>query len=352
SRLTRVIDYPARDMTVTVEAGIRIEELSQLLAKEHQRLPLDIAQPHRATLGGAIATNCSGPRRFGHGTLRDYVIGITAIDAGGLLFKAGGRVVKNVAGYDLCKMLIGSQGTLAVITQVTLKLRPIPEACAWLWMSVGQWRALEPLLARLLTSAARPVAVEVLDPQAAADIGAEARVELPAGGPVLGIAVEGLSADVRWQLEQLSQELRAVGGADGFITLPSSEALWAALTEFQTATEEPLTFQANLLPSRTVEFLEQAHARRVRLQAHAGTGSVIGHLPDEVSSATAAEEILGPLRQLARSAGGNLVIVNCEEQWKSTLSVFGEPESSWSLMRKLKAELDPHDLLNRGRMWR
>ena len=352
SRLTRVIDYPARDMTVTVEAGIRIEELAQLLAKEHQRLPVDIAQPNRATLGGAIATNCSGPRRFGHGTLRDYVIGISAIDAGGLLFKAGGRVVKNVAGYDVCKVLVGSLGTLAVITQVTLKLRPIPEAVGWLWLSVPEWRLLEPLLARLLTSAARPTAIEVLDPQSATDIGAEARVELPTGGPVLGIAVEGLSADVQWQLEQLTQELRAVGGAGDFLTLPASDALWTALTEFPTATEEPLTFQANLLPSHTVAFLEQAHARGVRLQAHAGTGIVVGHLPDSVSTAEAAAAMLTPLRQLAREGSGNLVIVNCEEQWKASLPVFGEAESSTALMRRLKSELDPQDLLNRGRMWR
>jgi glycolate oxidase FAD binding subunit len=352
SRLTRVIDYPARDMTVTIEAGIRIEELAQLLAKEHQRLPVDIAQPNRATLGGAIATNCSGPRRFGHGTLRDYVIGITAIDASGLLFKAGGRVVKNVAGYDLCKVLVGSLGTLAVITQVTLKLRPIPEAVGWLWLSVPEWRLLEPLLSRLLTSAARPLAIEVLDPQSAADIGAEARVELPTGGPVLGIAVEGLSADVQWQLDQLTQELRAVGGAGGFLTLASSDALWTALTEFPTATEEPLTFQANLLPSRTVAFLEQAHACGVRLQAHAGTGIVVGHLPDSVSTAEAAAAMLTPLRQLAREGNGNLVILNCEERWKASLPVFGEAESSTSLMRRLKMELDPQDLLNRGRMWR
>src|SRR5262245_17199545 len=109
--LDQVIDFPARDMTVTVQAGITIAKLQALLAPENLQLPIDVSQPARATLGGIIATNASGPRRYGYGTLRDYVIGISAVNDEGNEFKAGGRVVKNVAGYDLCKLLVGSLGT-------------------------------------------------------------------------------------------------------------------------------------------------------------------------------------------------------------------------------------------------
>src|SRR4029077_853691 len=123
----RVIDYPARDMTITVQAGLPIAVLQRTLATENQRLPLDVPRPELATLGGALATNVSGPRRYGFGTLRDYVIGITTVNDEGHEVKAGGRVVKNVAGYDLCKLHVGALGTLGVITQVTLKLRPLPE---------------------------------------------------------------------------------------------------------------------------------------------------------------------------------------------------------------------------------
>src|SRR6516164_4771035 len=125
--LDQVLDYPARDMTITVQAGITMANLQTLLAKENQQLPVDVPLADRATLGGAIATNASGPRRYGYGTLRDYVIGISAINDEGHEIKAGGRVVKNVAGYDLCKLYIGSLGTLGVITQVTLKLKPRPD---------------------------------------------------------------------------------------------------------------------------------------------------------------------------------------------------------------------------------
>ena len=126
--LNRVIDYPARDMTITVQAGITIAALQAELAKEGQWLPVDVASPEQATLGGAIALNQSGPRRYGYGTLRDYVIGISFVTDDGVEVKAGGRVVKNVAGYDLMKLQIGAVGTLGVVTQVTLKVKPRPEA--------------------------------------------------------------------------------------------------------------------------------------------------------------------------------------------------------------------------------
>ncbi|MBC7857148.1 MAG: FAD-binding oxidoreductase, partial [Pirellulaceae bacterium] len=128
--LSRIVDYPARDMTVTVEAGVTMQTLSDLLATEGQRLPLGVPLADRATVGGVVATNWNGPRRYGCGTVRDYVIGISAVDGRGMPFKGGGRVVKNVAGYDLCKLLVGSLGTLGIITQVTLKLRPLAEKTA------------------------------------------------------------------------------------------------------------------------------------------------------------------------------------------------------------------------------
>src|SRR5579862_7303632 len=166
--LKSVVDFPARDMTITVEAGITIDQLATVLASEKQRLPIDVSQSSRATLGGAIATNTSGSRRFGHGTFRDYVIGITAVTAQGQEFHSGGRVVKNVAGYDLCKLLVGSLGTLAVITQVTLKLKPIVESSVLVWATFDGPGNVDAAVADLLNSQTRPVAVDTLNPAAAA----------------------------------------------------------------------------------------------------------------------------------------------------------------------------------------
>ncbi|HEV3256722.1 MAG TPA: FAD-binding oxidoreductase, partial [Gemmataceae bacterium] len=160
--LCQVIDYPARDMTVTVQAGITLARLQELLRTENQRLPIDVPRADRATLGGALATNTSGPRRYGFGTLRDYVIGISAVNDAGQEIKAGGRVVKNVAGYDLCKLYIGSLGTLGVITQVTLKLKPRPEEQALLMLGCRD-EALGPLLDQLHRSRTRPVCLDLVN---------------------------------------------------------------------------------------------------------------------------------------------------------------------------------------------
>ena len=348
--LHEVIDYPARDMTITVEAGIRMDQLAETLRAERQQLPIDVPQSNRATLGGVVATNPSGSRRFGYGTLRDYVIGLSAVDAQGRLFKAGGRVVKNVAGYDLCKLLVGSLGTLAIITQLTLKLRPLPESTALLWATFDTFAEIDDALQRLLTSGARPVALDVLNPAAATEIAADSRLDVPRDKPALVIGLEGNPRDIAWQLDALTREL-APRGPDELEVVPEAlaPALWSALTEFSTESDDPLTFKANLLPSATMEFAQRATECGVTLQAHAGNGVVIGHLPDAANSADKAAEMLAPLREFARRQRGNLIILHCDDAWKDRLPVFGDPEASWPLMRHLKATLDPHRLLNPGR---
>ncbi|MGH7202136.1 MAG: FAD-binding oxidoreductase [Planctomycetaceae bacterium] len=350
ARLTRVVDYPARDMTITVEAGLRIDDLAATLRAERQQLAIDVPQSNRATVGGTIACNTSGPRRFGYGTLRDSVIGISAVDSSGRLFKAGGRVVKNVAGYDLCKLLVGSLGTLAVVTQATFKLRPVPETMLFLWATFDSLAILDEVLGRLITSGARPVAVEVLNPVAAQEIAAEARQDLPADRPVLAVAVEGAEADAAWQLERLAMELTALHPLSiDALTQEESTSLLAALTEFPTISDDPLTFKAILSASKTIEFIGRATAADVSIVAHAANGIVIGHLPDTTATVEQAETLLAPLRSFVRRHRGNLIILNCDAEWTARLPMFGEPEPSWPLMRKLKETLDPHGLLNPGR---
>lgn len=350
SELTRTVDYPARDMTITVEAGLRIDQLQSLLASERQRLPIDIAQPGRATLGGALATNTSGPRRYGHGTFRDYVIGISAVDASGQLFKAGGRVVKNVAGYDICKLLVGSRGTLGIVTQITLKLRPLPESSALLWFRFSTLDQIETAVQRLLLSGTRPVALEVLNGPASELIGTAARCFSSPHAPVLTVGVEGTAKEVDWQIETLRQELDGCGATSAErIDEPDANRLWEALTEFQTCADDPLTFQANLLPSRCLEFAKQATNLGVAVQVHAGNGIVVGQLPGEAATIQQTMAILNQLRPTARSAQGNLVVLHCDPEWKSQMPMCGDPEPSWGLMQRLKQKLDPNGLLNPGR---
>lgn len=349
--LQQVLDYPARDMTITVEAGIRMSELQKILAAENQRLPIDVPLSERATLGGAIACNTSGPRRYGHGTWRDYVIGISAIDASGHPFKAGGRVVKNVAGYDLCKLLVGSLGTLGIITQVTLKLRPVPASTGWVWGTFSQLKDAEPALKRLLNSATRPVAVELLNAPAAIEVASAIRQDVSSKTCWLGIAVEGTERDVNWQLEQLQKELSLSSPRQLIMLAGDQQPLWDALTEFPVNSEASLTFEATMLPSRLVEFMTLANERGISLAAHAANGIAVGHLSDDVATCEAAATVLDPLHKFCHEAKGNLKILQSVPGWKTQLSPFGQPAGDWGLMRQLKQEMDPADLLNRGKLF-
>src|SRR5262245_55913432 len=180
--LCQVIDYPARDMTITVQAGITVAGLQAILEKENQQLPIDVPAADRATLGGILATNTSGPRRLGYGTLRDYVLGISVVNDEGKETKAGGRVVKNVAGYDLCKLYVGSLGTLGIITQATLKLKPRPEALALVVVSLSRESTIPALLDQLHASQTRPVLMELLNAATAQTMNHASKRELIAEG--------------------------------------------------------------------------------------------------------------------------------------------------------------------------
>ncbi len=346
--LTQVIDYPARDMTITVQAGITLARLAELLRAENQRLPVDVPRAAEATLGGALAANVSGPRRYGFGTLRDYVIGLSAVNDEGQEVKAGGRVVKNVAGYDLCKLYVGSLGTLGVVTQVTLKLRPCPEDQA---LVVLTCRAdeVESLLDRLHASRTRPVCLDLLNPAAATYINQRAGAALPEGAWVLAVGFEENTAAVAWQVQQLILELGPREVLDVRVDAPA-EPLWQALAELPALPDAALSFKANLLPHAVAGFCRKAAdlASGIRLQAHAGSGIVVGHAPAGLTLPQA-QALLKALTDEAAAAQGNVVVLRCPSAWKAQLPVWGRPRGDLALMRAVKDQLDPRRLFNPGR---
>lgn len=341
--LDRIIDYPARDMTITVQAGITLTRLQEVLAPENQRLPVDVPLAGRATLGGALATNVSGPRRHGFGTLRDYVIGITTINDEGHEVKAGGRVVKNVAGYDLCKLHIGALGTLGIITRVTFKLRPLPEARALVTFGC-RGSALASLLDTLHRSRTRPVCVDLLNAAAAAGLG------LPDAEWVLAVGFEESEPCVEWQVRQLIGELPAdsVQGLEARAG-QAGESLWQSLVEMLLPADARLTFKANLLPSAVAGFCLQAAALHgeLRLHAQAGAGIVRGHSTSLTMEQ--AQALLKELQPAATAAQGSVVVPRCPVAWKQSLSVWGPPRGDWMLMRQVIGQLDPRRLFNPGR---
>jgi glycolate oxidase FAD binding subunit len=348
ARLDQVLDYPARDMTITVQAGITLARLDQVLAAENQRLPIDIPNASRATLGGAMAVNASGPRRYGLGTLRDYVIGLSVVNDEGQEIKAGGRVVKNVAGYDLCKLYVGSLGTLGIISQVTLKLKPRPEAHALLTLGCGS-DAVGPLLDTLHRSRTRPVCLEMLNAAAARAVASPSGA-LPDTLWVLIVGFEDNREAVSWQVQQLIKEVPTGQATVTVLAEKAAEPLWSALVEFAAWPNARLTFQASLLPSAVADFCRQAMdlPDQLLLQAHAGSGIVIGHAVGDLTAERAAAMLKGRLAT-ASAARGNLIVTLCPPAWKALLPVWGAPRGDAELMRRVKMALDPRDVFNPGR---
>src|SRR3989441_1266564 len=177
--LDRVVEYEPADLTITVEAGIRFSTLQRLLAEQGQFLAFDPPAEDAATLGGLIATNASGPLRFAYGTARDLVLGTRVVNPDGVLTHAGGRVVKNVAGYDLNKLYIGSLGTLGIIVELSLKLAPIAPALDSVVGQMPDLDAARELVNGVVHSPLSPLAVELLGPGAAVATG------LPAANTVV-----------------------------------------------------------------------------------------------------------------------------------------------------------------------
>jgi glycolate oxidase FAD binding subunit len=343
SKLGRVIDYPSRDMTITVEPGITLSELARTLAAEGQRLPVDAPDADRATLGGLIATNHSGPLRYGHGTLRDYVIGIAAVDGQGRTFHGGGRVVKNVAGYDFCKLLVGSLGTLGVITQVTLKVKPLAPASEFVVCDVADWNTAERLLAGLVNSATTPALVELLSgPAWQQDIAGVAR---------LVVGVEGTAVEVEWMQRTLCSELQSQGVRPELLGELQVAAQRQRLIQFPAEADAPLVVKAAVRPSNVTRFIERILEvdQQAPVQAHAGNGIVIASLPN-FTATDVSRQLIGKLQPEAMSLGGHVAVLACDPAVDLTRQArWGSPGAAIELMQSIKQQFDPADILNRGR---
>ncbi len=344
--LSRVIDYPSADMTITIEAGISLATLRNVLAERRQRLLVDAPHAEQATLGGIYATNTNGSRRFGAGSPRDQIIGVSFVTSEGSMVKGGGRVVKNVAGYDFPKLLTGSMGTLGIISQMTLKVRPQPEASALVWAVIpqGAGAGLEPILQGLNTSETRPIALDFLNVCGARHVGQP--LGLPSDHAVLVLGFEDNASSVAWQRERLKSELQG----HELVVLENESALplWNALTEFQAAELGPMSFVANVRLSSIADFVQELDPSLWAVQAHAGNGIIRAHSLGSPEQENLKREI-DRLRAKAVQDGGNLILPRCPTDWKQAFKVWGERRVDWLLAERVKRALDPKGVMNSGR---
>ena len=357
-RLNRVLEHEPADLTATAEAGITLAALQDALGTRGQWLPLDPPAPAEATLGGVLAANLAGPRRHGYGTARDHVIGIRVVTADGQLVRAGGKVVKNVAGYDLAKLYIGSLGTLAIIVDATVKLRPRPEATGAAWAAFS---ALEPAAAAATALAAAdlvPVALCLLTPLAAEVCGRHAGLAAAAAPTVL-VAFEGLGATVGREREQAAALLRTAG-ARPVVELDAAETPRAleGVREVRRLVTSPVAVAtAGVLPADVGAFLATAGAAAdaagvgLAAVAQAGHGVVTLILAAAAGAppATATAAALARCREAARAQGGHLAVDWAPLGVREICPVWDSPGPAVALMRGLKAKLDPRGVLNPGR---
>ena len=353
ARLNHVVDYPHDDLTITVEAGLTMAELTKRLAAQRQWLPIDVPQPGRATVGGVVATNLCGPRRYAYGTIRDYLLGVRAVDGQGESFASGGRVVKNAAGYNIPRLLAGSLGTLGVITQVTFMVRPLPQRSALVLCDVADFEAVECLLVALNRSRTFPVAIELL--------AGRIRTGCPlAPLPEEGIArlivgFDGGEAEVQWMSCRLLDAWRATGGAAlTCVTGAGIGSVWKWLVNMSG------NVQINVLPSAVVRVVGEIvrQVPGVTVQSHAGSGTIEAAWSDPAASGDAATGggrsfariVRETLRPIAVAAGGNMVVLSAPADAELTAAdVWGSETNGAAVVRAIRDQFDPDGILNPGR---
>ncbi|HMD84479.1 MAG TPA: FAD-binding oxidoreductase [Terriglobia bacterium] len=379
--LNRVIHYEPADLTISVEAGMTFGEFQNLVGRSGLWLPLDPRGGAESSLGGIIAANAAGPLRQGFGGPRDMVLGLKIATTDGKVVKTGGRVVKNVAGYDFGKLLTGSFGTLGVIVEASLKLFPKPPERATFAMRAGTLGIARDLHRRIRRSPLDPMRLVLLDSTAAAlrEDSAEAR-ELT--GAELWIELGGSHRVIERCMLELRQLAVAVGAT--MVRREEAEEAWArvsSLADWLQPKYRDLTVLKAALPvAASEEFLsraqQEAEADRIALASFAQVGVGIVHLcalqedvartcfvgprlaPDGQGKAAdlqdrSALHVLGGLvarlRQAARDLGGTLAIDHCPLDLKSGVDVWGAGGDDLEVMRKMKSAWDPQAVLSPGR---
>ena len=335
TRLNQLVEHAPHDMTATAQAGLPLSELQTKLASTRQWLALDAILKPEATIGGIIATNVSGARRLRFGGVRDQIIGVRIVLSDGTIASGGGKVVKNVAGYDLPKLFTGSLGTLGVIVSATFRLYPQTSASRTVLLSAPDLAPLCALAVRVINSTLVPTLVDIY--------GATARDQ-------------EYTMAVRFEMgeeaaEQQANTLLAMAeNKDARILRDSEEEqYWARIAPTSDSSATTLTLKASILPTETISWLTslQSLAQEAGLSAgwhaHIGHGLIFVTLAGDASALISA---VTELRQAATNLRGSLVVM--ENPALLQLDAWGTPPAL-DVMQRLKERFDPTATLNPGR---
>jgi glycolate oxidase FAD binding subunit len=335
ARLSKILEHAWADMTATVQAGCIVADFQKTLAEHGQRLALDPLWPGRATIGGILATNDSGTLRIRFGTLRDLIIGVTLALPDGTLARSGGKVVKNVAGYDLPKLATASLGTVGVITEAVFRLHPLPQQVRSIRFQAASAGTLCAVLLTLLDSQLAFTGVQLC---------AQARRQSS-----LDVRFEGTAAGIAAQVDR-AKKLAAGAAMDNAPAdaWTAGEALWPGA-------ETGLMGRFSVLPAQLASFCEAVDRASTPSALDWGivAQGVGAGLVRVAAAAGGKQEALlsafSALRSEVARLGGSLVALQCPAGWKKQIDVWGVTGDALPLMRSVKARLDPDGTLNPGR---
>jgi glycolate oxidase FAD binding subunit len=326
-KLDRLIDHAVGDLTVTVEAGISFQLLQDQLATAGQFLPLDPLFPDMATIGGLIATADTGSLRHRYGGVRDLLLGISWVRPDGAIAKAGGRVVKNVAGYDLMKLFTGAYGTLGLLQQVTMRVYPLPVAAGSVWITGS---ALAELIGQLGASTLTPTSLDLINAGLAQQLGL---------GEQMGVLArfQTIPESIQVQSQQLSKLATNLGLTSQQLAAEREAEIWGQVRSLVMA--KPITAKMGARATATVDvltnFSQQTNGWGV---IHVGSG--IGLIGCDDPTA------LLPLRQQCEQAGGFLSVLTAPIAIKQQLEVWGYQGAAVQIMQQLRQQFDPQALFN------
>jgi glycolate oxidase FAD binding subunit len=334
-KLDRIVEHAPADQIIAVEAGTTLACVQEVVGAHGQRLALDPPLPGRATIAGIVAANAFGPLRTRYGSVRDLIIGISIVRADGVIAHGGGKVVKNVAGFDLPKLMVGSLGTLGMIATATFRLHPLPESSETLLMTNRSAAALRTLIAEMR--------------QAQLEVGAVVAIA-EGNGFDIAVRFEGFRAGVVAQRDRLAHLHRASGGCD-VLSADDARRLW--LRHDAVRTRGPLKLKIAALPT-TVETVSHSVAAPLLggltdggfvWYPMSGLGFITGMPIDNELCAVAIESA----RQVLIRAAGSLTIEAAPAAVRQRVSMWGEPGGAFSLMQATKQKFDPGRRLAPGR---
>lgn len=327
-KMSRWVEHAWDDLTFTVQAGMKVADVQAELAKHGQRLALDPLWPERSTIGGVVASNDSGTLRLRYGSVRDLILGVTVVLANGTIARSGGKVVKNVAGYDLPKLLTGSMGTLAVITEATFRAHPLPKTSRTLTFHFADIPSANRFMLAVNDSPLVPSSMQLR-----AAFGSQ---------PLVDIRFDGIQAGID------AQTATVVSLAAGANHEEASQDIWRSRELLFEGDGNRLVAKLSVLPSKIADTCAAAAKNFVRativIQA---TG--LGLIRGEADSTEQLSSSLAALRESVRHLAGTMVLLDAPNELRAATDVYGPASDAYPLMARVKQRFDPNGILNRGR---